>query len=198
MKLTSALRHWYLFSILLLALVFSVNAQNALVLKNTNLRKDPSSKHQPIELLQVDDELQILDQTTDPYYFKVRAEDRKTGWVWRKAVEIIPDPNGNVPPSPPSPSPNPDPNPNAGSISPEWPKPDPVDSDFQGSEGTCGPTGDGGDTLTNARKNRIDPLPDVHDVAWNAIASLSFPPAPASRANWTAAQLNQIKPYYAV
>ena len=166
-------------------------ADNALVEKKTNLRKDPSAKHSPIRVLLPDEELTILDSTSSSTYLKVKTDDNKTGWVWRKAVEVLPSSTSGsgptVPPQPPAAG-------GAGdTISSDWPKPDPVDEDFIGSEGTCGVTGDGGDTATNARKNRTDPLPEFHDVPWSAVASLPYPPAPPSRANWSQAQLQSIQ-----
>jgi hypothetical protein len=49
-------------------------------------------------------------------------------------------------------------------ISPQWPKPAPNETQFRG----CGPSGDGGDTLTNVRKNRTDVPSSYHEVAWQA------------------------------
>jgi len=170
-------------------------ADNALVQKKTNLRKDPSSKHTPIRLLLPDEELTILDSTSSSTYLKVKTDDNKIGWVWKNAVEILPSSTGGASGPPPQPS-------GGGgasdTISKDWPKPDPVDQDFMGSEGTCGGTGDGGDAATNARKNRTDALPEFHDVPWSAISSLDYPAAPPSRANWTKAQLQSIQQYEGV
>jgi hypothetical protein len=171
-----------------------VMADTALVQKKTNLRKDASAKRAPIRVLLPDEELTILDANSSPTYLKVKTDDNKTGWVWKKAVEILPSSTGSGPSAPPPPS-------GGGAsdtIPKDWPKPDPVDGDFMGSEGTCGGTGDGGDSATNARKNRTDALPEFHDVPWSAISSLSYPAAPPSRANWTKAQLQSIQPYEGV
>lgn len=181
-------------------------SDTALVVKKSNLRKDPSAQHTPIRVLLPDEELIILDSTSSPRYLKVKTEDKKTGWVWKNAVEILPDTAGNAPVTPaPTPSATPTPTaaptgaPVADAISPDWPKPDPVDENFEGSEGTCGGTGDGGDSGTNARKNRSDALPDIHDVSWSAIASLQYPTSAApSRANWKASELAVIKPFEGV
>src|SRR5437763_825533 len=66
------------------------------------------------------------------------------------------------------------------------------------ASGTCGDTGDAGDTDTNLRKNRTDVPAAYHDVAWAAVGNLSYPVAPKSRANWSANQLNQIAPFEGV
>jgi hypothetical protein len=166
-----------------------VAADTALVLTKANLRKDPSAQHSPIRVLLPDEELTVLDSTTSPHYLKVKTEDKKSGWVWKKSVEILPSAAS------PSPTPTPTPPPSNGTISPDWPKSDPVDENFEGSEGTCGGTGDGGDTATNARKNRSDALPEVHDVSWSAINALKYPAAAPSRANWKPSELAMIKPF---
>ena len=171
-----------------------IAADTALVQRKTNLRKDPSAKHPPIEVLLPGDELTVLDSGSSQSYLKVRAGDHKIGWVWRKSVDIVAAPVAG----PSNPVPTQPPGSAGGPISPDWPKPDPVDETFEGSEGPCGGTGDGGDAATNARKNRTDPLPQAHDVDWNTINSLPYPAAPASRASWTKAQLAAIAPYEGV
>ncbi len=167
-------------------------ADTALVRTKANLRKDPSARVAPIRVLLPDDELTVLDATSSPLYLKVKTEDKKVGWVLKKAVEILPDVVGAASVKPVASLPG------TSAISSDWPKPDPVDVDFEGSEGTCHGTGDGGDIATNARKNRSDALPAPHDVSWSAIASLAFPAAKPSRANWTPAQLATIKPFEGV
>jgi len=167
-------------------------ADTALVQTKTNLRKNPSAQVAPIRVLLPDEELTVLDTTSSPLYLKVKTEDKKTGWGLKKAVEILPDPSGTAPAAPTIPPPS------SGVISGSWPKPDPLDVEFNGSEGACSGTGDGGDTATNARKNRTDPLPAFNDVPWSAIASLAYPAAPPSRANWTTTQLATIKPFEGV
>lgn len=167
-------------------------ADKALVVKKVNFRKDPSVQYTPIRVLLPDEELAILDSTTSPRYLKVKTDDKKTSWVWKNAVDVLPD-TGTTPATPPPPGPT------DGGISADSPKPDAVDEDFEGSEGTCSGTGDRGDSGTNARKNRSDPLPDPHDVKWSAIASLSYPTtAKPSRANWKPAELAIIEPFEGV
>ena len=178
-------------------------SDTALVTKKTNLRKDPSAQKPPIRVLLPDEELTILDSASAPRYLKVKTmDDKKTGWVWKSAVEILADTGTNPPTPPTTPTTPTTPTPSTtpeGAISPDWPKPDPVDQDFEGSEGTCGGTGDGGDSGTNARKNRSDPLPNPHDVKWSAINSLQYPmTAKPSRANWKPAELALIKPFEGV
>jgi hypothetical protein len=86
----------------------------------------------------------------------------------------------------------------ATAIDSAWEKPAPATEAFKGLEGSCAAKGDGGDTATNLLKNRVDPLPAVHDVTWSAINSLEFPAAKASRLLWTPKQLAQIAPFEGV
>jgi len=177
---------------ILLGLIVTTAAwasESALVQRKTNLRKDPSTKQTPISVLLPNDELQLLDDASSDRYLKVRMEDGKTGWVWRKAVTTLPDAS-NVP--------LPKPFAVQAAISPDWAKPVPVDVAFEGSEGTCGPNGDGGDRATNLRKNRTDRLTEVHDVPVSAIAGLSYPTAPTQRSKWSKQQLAQIAPFEGV
>src|SRR5258708_30985814 len=64
--------------------------------------------------------------------------------------------------------------------------PTPVDHTFHG----CPPTGDGGDTQLNARKNRVDDGENgsYHDVAMATILALTWPKdiERTNRANWSA------------
>jgi hypothetical protein len=76
-------------------------ADNALVQKKTNLPKDPSARHTPIRVLLPNEELTTLDANSSPTYLKVKTDDNKTGWVWKKAVEILPSPTGGGASGPP-------------------------------------------------------------------------------------------------
>jgi hypothetical protein len=86
----------------------------------------------------------------------------------------------------------------ASSVSPSWDKPEPGQTTFHGPDGDCGPTGDGGDTFTNARKNRNDEPAQYHDVTWKAVQGLPYPVAARSLANWSSQQLAEIQPYESV
>jgi hypothetical protein len=92
-------------------------------------------------------------------------------------------------PTPTAPTPGTPPTPPSGvasAFSPDWEKPAPNSTTFAGPDGDCGPTGDGGDSFTNARKNRGDDATSPHEVTWKALQSLPFPAhAPRSLAQWT-------------
>src|SRR5207248_4982187 len=106
-------------------------------------------------------------------------------------IQSAAGPGPTTTPNPTSPAGTP-----ADSISVDWDKPTPQDSVFHGQEGDCAETGDGGDSDTNARKNRMDVPSSYHLVTWNAINSLAAPQgAPRSRADWTPDQLAVITPF---
>jgi uncharacterized protein YraI len=182
-----------LFSLLLflpLSLVLAT-AQTAVVTRNVNLRPDPSTNNSPIQKLTPGTQILLLGPDGINGFFHVKADDQ-TGWVWGKNVHIqqsqptggVGAPTGSQP---------------ATVIPSNWSKPTPQDQVFQSDEGACGETGDGGDTDTNARKNRIDVPDSYHPITWDAINNLAYPQgAPKRRAGWTQAQLAQIQPFEGV
>jgi hypothetical protein len=184
-------------------------AQQATVRRGTNLRGDPSADNPSIGHLSKGDIVQLVDSADTNGYYHVQTIDGSDGWVWGHNLKIEPiaplqpNPNANSAPTPnpsPSPTPNPSPNPTdtspATAISSDWEKPVPTSNTLQGDEGSCGETGDGGDSGTNLRKNRVDLPSTYHLVTWDAINALQYPSgAPHSRANWSADQLAAIAPY---
>jgi uncharacterized protein YraI len=168
--------------------VLLAGAQTAVVKRNVNLRSDPSTSHDPIKKLTPGTQINILDSSPTNGFLHVQA-GADSGWVWSKNVQIQATPAAG-----PS-SGGPPEGPITTAISSSWDKPDPQDTVFHGDEGDCGETGDGGDTDTNRRKNRVDISDQFHPVAWSAINSLAFPQgAPRSRMDWTQSQLDQISP----
>ncbi len=184
--------------VVLLGAAWPALADEAALTRNANLRRDPSTARPPIRRLVPPDEVEIIDPTPTNGYYHVRDEDNEEGWVWGGSIRILPDAPGPTPspaPSPISPSPA---GPVASTISSQWQKPAPNQTHFDGADGMCGPTGDGGDTATNLRKNRTDVPSAYHDVTWDAVATLAYPVAPKARADWTPAQLAQIAAYEGV
>lgn len=175
-----------------------VLADEAALTRNANLRRDPSTARSPIRRLAPPDEVEIIDPNPVNGYYHVRDEDNEDGWVWSGSIRILPDVVGPTPVPTPGPTPPGAPATVASAISPQWAKPAPNQTHFDGPDGTCGPTGDGGDTATNLRKNRTDVPSAYHDVTWHALATLAYPVAPKSRATWTPAQFAQIAPYEGV
>ena len=166
-------------------------AAGAIVVSSANLRRDPSTAQAPLLKLSVDDEVELVEPGARNDYYHVRTENGVKGWVYGRSLELEAEtPAGAASVVPRSRS--------APAISPGWEKPKPNRTQLTGSDGICGPTGDGEDTKTNTRKNRTDVPTSYHDVDWDAIASLDYPVAPKSRTKWKANQLAQIAPYEGV
>jgi len=182
----------------------SAAATDAIVKHRATLRKDPSTHHAPILTLTPPEDVELVEPAQTAGYYHVRSSEGDEGWVRARSLEIVPAQSGStVPPSHPGSGGQPASPPAAttgmaSSISPSWDKPDPNQTTFHGPDGDCAPTGDGGDTFTNARKNRTDEPAQYHDVTWKAVQGLPYPVAGRSLANWTAQQLAEIQPYEGV
>jgi hypothetical protein len=187
---------------LILGLLFSVPtvAVDAIVKHKANLRSDPSTAHAPIATLKPRDDVELLEPTEKSGYYHVRTADNEEGWIYGRSVEIVRTPAaGTTPATTPAPA-------AGGTTSPPgttvetvigtaWDKPAPVTGSFNGLDGVCQASGDGGDSATNIRKNRTDDATAPHLVTWKALAQLSYPVAARSLADWTPDQINKIQPY---
>lgn len=174
----------------------------ATIIRNTTLRSDPSSSHPPILHLSPREEVELLDSAQTNGYFHVRTADGQEGWIYHRNVIVVQDSGssggtaGNGMPASSDSAGGPANDASVATAIPSnWDKPSPNETQFQSTEGTCGPTGDGGDTKTNGRKNRTDVPPSYHLVTWKAFQSLPFPTAKMSLASWTPQQLAIIQPY---
>ncbi len=181
--------------------VGSAFGDEAVVIKRATLRSDPSTRHRPILTLSPRTDVELIEPSPTAGYYHVRTEEGAEGWVYSRNVEVVATPAEGGPQTPVAPAP---PGPsvaNAGvssTISPTWDKPKPNTTTFDGPDGHCGPTGDGGDTITNGRKNRTDVPSRYHAVTWKALQSLPYPVAGKSLADWTPQQLTQIQPYQGI
>ena len=182
-----------------LVLVSSALASDAILLRRATLREDPSSKHRPLLTLVPPDDLEVLESAMTNGYYHVRASDGTEGWIYGRSIKIVPSPPAQPLAEAPVTASSSGAPPTVGGVSStiasNWDKPDPNQTQFQGEGGVCGPSGDGGDTYTNTRKNRTDASAAYHEVTWKSLQSLPYPVAARSLADWTAAQLGQIKPY---
>jgi hypothetical protein len=159
-------------------------SQTAVVTRNVNLRPDPSTNGTPLAKLTPQTQLQLLEADATNGFLHVKAGDQ-SGWVWSRNVRVTDTGGGGTTPEGAP----------ATAISSDWDKPAPQTASFESDEGTCGETGDGGDTDTNRRKNRTDVPGSYHLVTWDAINALDYAKgAPRSRAGWTPAQLATITP----
>jgi hypothetical protein len=190
--------HRILLVVAVLALTSSIGlATDAVLTRNATLRQDPSTTHRPIRTLQLGDEVELISPTPKNGYYNVKTADGEEGWVYGRSLFIRPDTTPAVSGNPSGTSGSillagaaP-----ATSIDPNWEKPAPNQTTFEGEDGECGPSGDGGDSKTNPRKNRTDVATQYHDVTWAAIAKLPYPNAPRSLDSWSPAELAQIAPY---
>lgn len=190
------------FVILLFALCFRIGlgqTTNLEVVRNVNLRPQPSISTVPIDLLRTGQTLELVELTKKNGYLHVRDADGEEGWVWAKNIRIVPAAESDletlIPDAPALAASA------ATHISRNWLKPPLKQTIFQGIEGPCDPDGNGFDPVQFTLKNRAD-TPDVyHDVTWAAINELDFPGkanqvyAPPHRKDWNLDQLGTIEPY---
>jgi hypothetical protein len=179
------------------ALAFGVPAATAtaqqvvVVERNVNLRRDPSTSQLPIRLLLPPEELELQEPPkVNNYYHVVRAESNDTGWVWANNVRVetaLGQPDTTMVGAAP-----------AAAVDPSWLKPAPTSGSFTSPvrSVSCGPTGDGGDTATNRRKNRTDVPQSYHAAVFDAIADLEYPATRSTdRTSWPAESLALIERY---
>jgi hypothetical protein len=189
---------WFVFLFaFVLAAGLPCQATEGVVKHHATLRNDPSTAHKPLQVVQAGEDVEILDPAPTHNYYHVRTSEGTEGWIFAGNIEILaetpPSTGGGTTPPPTGTHPG-----VASVFSPTWDKPVPPQTTFVGPDGECGPTGDGGDTFTNLRKNRTDAAPSYHEVTWKAIQSLPYPNAAKSLAQWTPAEMAQIQPYEGV
>jgi hypothetical protein len=167
------------------------------VSRNVYLRRDPTTTNDPITLLRPPEALQLVEPQKSRGYYHVRNGNGQEGWVWARNVRLI-EINGLVPETTVT---MPAPSAVAQHISKSWQKFAPKQSVFTGTEGTCGPKGDGSDPDQYILKNRSDVPSAYHDVTFDAIDELPFPgkgenkKAPPNRRNWLPEHFAITDPY---
>jgi hypothetical protein len=174
--------------------------------RHATLRADPSTEHPPVTNLQEGEDVELVEPSPKFGYYHVRTSEGDEGWVYSRNIEIVTSTPAPAVPAAPPPAILAAPlaaAPAAGggvasSIPTNWERPVPGPTTYHGPDGVCGPTGDGGDTVTNARKNRTDFPTEYHPVTWRALQSVPYPVASNSLLNWTPDQLAQIEPYQGV
>ncbi len=185
--------------VVLFGLAVQSMAQQAVLKNRATLRGDPSSQQSPILRLDTGADVDLIDQSPTHGYYHVRTADGAEGWVYSHSLEILTVSPPSIPTSLPLPGHREPSAPSTGiasSFSPDWEKPSPPPTTFEGPDGECGPTGDGGDALTNARKNRTDVPGSYHEVTWSALQSLAYPlHAPRSLTQWNSQQTEVIQPF---
>jgi hypothetical protein len=73
---------------LFLAWSATVSGQSAVAARSTNLRRDPSTQHEPIRLLDVGEHLTLLSSQKKNGYYHVETSDSTEGWTWARNVRI--------------------------------------------------------------------------------------------------------------
>ena len=160
------------------------------VVRNVNLRSDPSTTNDPIRLLRPPADLGLLSPDKVSGYYHVRTIDGKKGWVWARNVSIAATLSSASPTGPP-----------VTAISSSWTKPAPITTTFQGREGPCPYNGNGSDPDQFELKNRADTPSSYHDVTWDAVNDLPYPGktdghyAKPHRKDWKQGQLDVIRPF---
>lgn len=167
----------------------------AVVKHHATLRSDFSTKHKPIVSLEVGEDVELISPSQTNGYYHVRTLDGDEGWVYSRNLDLVTSPPSSGGTTPPPTAPSVSNTGVASSFSPDWDKPTLKQNKFQGPDGKCGPTGDGGDSCTNLRKNQTDVPASYQEVTWKALQSLPYPTAGRSLAEWTEPQLSQIRPY---
>jgi len=125
-------------------------------------------------------------------YVRVRDQSGDEGWAYDPYLtEASPPPEeGNEEESSSTES---------SAIDTAWDKPAPQAETFHIHGQPCGPAGDGAETVTNTRKNRIDIPATYHAVPFAAVDKLPWPlEASTHRTGWHADQLAKIAPYEGV
>jgi SH3 domain-containing protein len=174
---------------------------DAIVTKRATLRSDPSTAHPPILTLLPREDVELIETSPTAGYYHVRTSEGEEGWVYSRSLEIVTTSPVAAGPPPVAPTTDGQATATAGvtsNISPTWDKPVPNITTFDGPDGHCDATGDGGDTVTNRRKNRTDAPAQYHEVTWKALQTLPYPVAGKSLSDWTLQQLAQIQPYQGI
>ena len=190
--------------LLVLVLCFRLSSAQTTTLeivRNVNLRPEPTVSSDEIDLLQPGQTLILLNPVKRNGYYSVRAEGVGEGWVWARNVrltvpateddndEIISDSSATLAPAA------------ATAVLSTWNKPPMQSTVFNGSEGSCPPTGNGFDPVQYSMKNRADTPTSLHDVTWSAIDNLPFPGktdgawAPKHRKDWNQGFLSVVAPF---
>ncbi len=184
-------------------------AQSAVARADVALHRDHSRKSGVQGTLAAGDTATLLSATPVAGYYNLRTLAGTEGWAYGRYLSILgggpaptPAPSPTPQPQPqPTPQPQPQPPPStttvATAVDPGWEKPAPDTRAFdRGALGTCGPDGQGGDALTNHRKNRVDEPALYHPVTFAAVAGLPYPRNhKPSRQQWSASELAVIAPY---
>jgi hypothetical protein len=119
-------------------------AQEAVVTRNVNLRRDPSTGHPPRASSPPSHTVNLLESDPTNGYYHVRTEDREEGWVWGRNIRVLTE--GESAPTSPGMAAAPPPATEgaaAAAVDANWEKPVPDQTTFTSEGKTCGPPGTG-------------------------------------------------------
>lgn len=138
-------------SLLVVALLLTglpASAQTATVIRNVNLRPDPSTAHTPLTKLLPSATVQLIDSAPTNGFYHVQAAQQQ-GWVWGRNIRI----STTLAPTA------------AVSVIPDsWKKYEPQVTHFTNANGTvCADGGDDNDRTTYRYKDRTDTAADHND-----------------------------------
>ncbi len=75
---------------LLISIFASVNfAQDAIVIRNVNMRSEPTTASPSIRLLSPTEKLTLIETQKSSGYYHVKTEDGVEGWVWGRNVRLV-------------------------------------------------------------------------------------------------------------
>ncbi len=83
-------------AVLVILPLLTVAAQDAVVKRNVNLRRDPSTANPPIRLLHPRDEISLLEPNRTNRYYHVVTADGVEGWVWGNNIRVVFPPDAPV------------------------------------------------------------------------------------------------------
>ena len=86
-------RNWLSIVVVLLSVVAlawrTAHAHDVHVLRNVNLRADPSTDQHAIGHFTPPKKLQLLEPEKDNGYWRVRSRQGNVGWVWHRNVWVV-------------------------------------------------------------------------------------------------------------
>ena len=176
--------------ILAILLACAALADDVRVVRNVNLRADPSTANNPIRLLTPPDELELIEAEQTSGYYRVRTDGGEEGWVWGKNVRRLEAPEQPTPGAAAV----------ANTIDAQWRSAPPNDTQFTRSDGTvCGSFGTAKSDASkqvNRYKNRTNqPQPATyHDISFEAFRNLPDPDKPPSQ--WSDAQRAEVESFH--
>src|SRR5690348_14981371 len=167
----------------------------AVATAHVNVRSGQSMSTRILDQLDPGDTVTLLSLALRRGYYHIQEVDGTKGWVYRRYLERVESPPAPTPPVAPESTVTTAAA--ASTIDESWEKPEPQIAIFhRAGFPDCAAAGSPGDTLTDARKNRIDEPTSYHPVTFDAILNLPYPKNHKQRrTDWPPEDLAVIQPY---